>query len=457
MNDAKTGLGQPGKVRMQRADGLQGHTSVPGDKSISHRALMFGAIAQGETRITGLLEGDDVLRTAAAMRTLGADIEVDLTGAERIWRIQGVDRTHLLNQSTPLRLYFGNAGTGARLAMGLVGGLGVAARFDGDASLRKRPMGRILDPLLAMGLEAQSNDGKLPVVIMPQAGSPLHGIEYTLRVASAQVKSAVLLAGLNSLGRTRIVEPILSRDHTENMLSAFGVALARVPDGEGGQVITLNGGQALTGTHIVVPGDPSSAAFLIVAALITRDSEIVINDVLLNPMRTGLLDTLQEMGADISITNERQIGGEKIGSITARSSALKGVNVPACRAPSMIDEYPILSVAAAFADGVTTMNGIGEMRVKESDRIAATQAGLSVNGVETDSGPDWMSVTGMRRPPGGGHVITHDDHRIAMSFLIMGCATLKPVSIDTGAMIETSFPTFLPMMTQMGACVDSDT
>lgn len=448
-------------LRAHLAPGLSGQTCVPGDKSISHRVLMFGAIAQGETQITGLLEGDDVLRTAAAMRTLGADIEVEAGGdGARVWRVRGISKQDLSKITEPLRLYFGNAGTGARLAMGLIGGLGVPARFDGDTSLRSRPMGRILDPLKAMGLNAHAEDGKLPVTITPKMDEPLKGIPYTLPVASAQVKSAILLAGLHARGQTKIIEPVMSRDHTENMLTAFGVSLDRhsgvsgsdtIGVSGGGQIITLEGGQTLTGTNIVVPGDPSSAAFLIVAALITPDSEIVIEDVLLNPMRTGLIDTLIEMGGDITITQQRNVGGETLGTITARTSTLKGVNVPAERAPSMIDEYPVLCVAAAFADGTTKMNGIGEMRVKESDRIAATQAGLSSNGVKSDSGPDWMSVTGSPRPHGGGHVVTHHDHRIAMAFLTMGCATKQAISIDTGAMIETSFPTFLEIMIDLGA------
>lgn len=463
MNRRGNAVDMSGPLMAQACAGVKGTVAVPGDKSISHRALMLGALAEGTTTITGLLEGDDVLHTAAAMRTLGADIEVDERedqhggGVQRVWSVAGIGGTTRPRPSPDLRLYFGNAGTGARLALGLVAGLGQGARFDGDVSLRARPMGRILTPLRQMGLIAVADDDKLPVTLSPRGDAHLKAIDYTLPVASAQVKSAILLAGLNARGTTRIVEPALSRDHTENMLTAFGATLMRnAPSNaedpkEASTIITLDGGQRLKACAVRVPGDPSSAAFLLVLGLIAQNAHITVTNVLLNPLRAGLFETLQEMGADLTISDVETQNGEHIGTVTARSSQLRGVKVPAIRAPAMIDEYPILAVAAAFATGRTHMTGIGEMRVKESDRIAATEAGLRANGVTCESGPDWLAVEGTGAAKGGGSVATHHDHRIAMAFLVMGCAATNPVRVDSGAMIATSFPNFCALMNGLGA------
>lgn len=422
---------------------LAGGAAAPGDKSISHRALIFGALAEGETTAAGLLEADDVLRTAAAMRALGATVERGLSNGAPLWRICGAP------WKSPSRpLYFGNAGTGSRLVMGAVAGRGVAAAFDGDESLRSRPMGRILDPLRLMGAAAESRDGRLPVTI--EGGRLLRAIDYALPTASAQIKSAVLLAALGAEGETVIREPEPCRDHTERMLTAFGAAVRVDGDGAGGRVIRVKGGQRLAATAVRVPGDPSSAAFPICAALIVPGSDVVVESVLVNPLRAGFYETLLEMGADIAFENRRTQAGEPVADIRARHSRLKGVEVPSARAPSMIDEYPILAVAAAFAEGDTYMPGIGELRVKESDRVAATEEGLRANGVKAVSGPDWLRVTG-GDVAGGGRVATHHDHRIAMSFLVMGLAAQAPVVIDDAAMIATSFPNFFSLMGGLGA------
>lgn len=424
-----------------RGDGLRGTVGAPGDKSISHRALIFGALARGTCRISGLLDGDDVLRTAAAMRSFGVEVERD--GAD--WIVTGAPW-----KSPAQALYLGNSGTGARLVMGAAAGQGVTATFDGDASLRGRPMGRVLEPLRMMGLESTSSEGRLPVTIDPAGG--LRAVNVKLASPSAQVKSAILLAALGANGKTRIHEPQLCRDHTERMLAAFGVELAFEPDGNVGRFITIDGGQTLTPCDIVVPGDPSSAAFLIAAATIIPNSEIRVTNVLMNPTRIGFVETLREMGADLSITNERSEGGEAVADIVARTSLLHGVEVPAARAPSMIDEYPILSVVAAFANGETTMLGLEELRVKESDRIKSVEAGLVSCGVDVQSGPDWLRVRGDGRiPAGGGRIRTHHDHRIAMSFLVMGGASESPVEIDDASMIATSFPGFARDMRSLGA------
>lgn len=418
---------------------LAGAAAAPGDKSISHRSLIFGALAEGETSVYGLLEADDVLRTAAAMRALGAGVERD----GGVWRVTGAAWA-----SPDRALYFGNAGTGSRLVMGAVAGQRVAASFDGDESLRGRPMGRILDPLRKMGVEATSRDGRLPVSIA--GGRKLSAIDFTLPTASAQIKSAVLLAALGAEGETIVREPEPCRDHTERMLAAFGAPPRIESDGAEGRVIRLEGGRKLKATTIRVPGDPSSAAFPVAAALIVPGSDIVVEGALVNPLRIGLYETLREMGADIRFENERMEAGEPVADIRARHSRLKGVEVPAARAPSMIDEYPILSVVAAFAEGETYMPGVGELRVKESDRIAATETGLKANGVAASSGPDWLRVAG-GAVPGGGKVATHHDHRIAMSFLVMGLGAKASVAIDDAAMIATSFPSFFDLMKRLGA------
>ena len=424
---------------------LAGEASAPGDKSISHRALIFAALADGESRVSGLLEGDDVLRTAAALRALGADIERDGDG----WRIYGGPWG-----APARRLYFGNSGTGARLVMGAVAGAGVAASFDGDKSLRSRPMGRVLEPLRMMGVGATANEGRLPVSI--DANDGLEAVSCKLAKPSAQVKSAILLAALGAKGVTKVHEPELCRDHTERMLAAFGADLSFEPDGAAGRFISIEGGQRLRPADVAVPGDPSSAAFLAAAAVITPGSDVLIKDVLINPLRIGFYETLREMGAAISFENERTACGEPIADIRVRHSVLHGVDVPAARAPSMIDEYPILAVVASFANGETKMNGLEELRVKESDRVATTESGLVANGVDVKSGPDWLRVVGDGKAPAGGAAVkVEHDHRIAMSFLVMGFASAAPIEIDDGAMIATSFPGFSETMTALGADISS--
>ncbi|MDR3493364.1 MAG: 3-phosphoshikimate 1-carboxyvinyltransferase [Ancalomicrobiaceae bacterium] len=424
---------------------LQGRIRVPGDKSISHRSLMFGAVTIGETSIEGLLEADDVLGTADAMRALGASVTRLGQGS---WRVGGLGVGGLLEPAKVLD--FGNAGTGSRLTMGLVGGHNIAATFVGDASLSRRPMGRILDPLRRMGVDVVARAGdRIPLTL--KGPETLVPITYRVPMASAQVKSAVLLAGLNAPGVTTVIEPIATRDHTERMLEGFGAAIEVIVDDNGERIIRLEGRPDLKPQAVIVPGDPSSAAFAIVAGLIVPGSDVVVENVLLNPLRTGLLTTLIEMGADLSIENERLSGGERIGDVHVRFGRLKGVAVPAERAPSMIDEYPILAVAAAFADGETVMDGLEELRVKESDRLSAVAHGLSVNGVTVKEGAASLTITGAAGRIGGGTVPTHLDHRIAMSFLVMGLAGSEPVTVDDTATIATSFPNFLSLMQGLGA------
>ncbi len=432
-------------LKAQPGAALRGKIRAPGDKSISHRALILGAMAAGETRITGLLEGDDVLRTAAAMRAFGAVVEHLGDGA---WRVLGQG-----GFAEPQDVIdCGNAGTGVRLIMGAAAGFDLSATFTGDASLRKRPMGRVLDPLSLMGARHMGRSGgRLPLTLK---GGALTGLTYELPVASAQVKSAVLLAGLHAEDGVTVREPEPTRDHTERMLRAFG-AVVEVSDVAGVRVIRLAGGQALTGAVIDVPGDPSSAAFPLVAALITPGSEVTVEGVLLNPLRTGLFETLREMGADLTITGARDAGGEPVGDITARYSQLVGVEVPPQRAPSMIDEYPILAVAAAFAEGRTAMRGVGEMRVKESDRLALMARGLAACGVGVEEEAEALTVIGSARGNhpirGGASVTTHGDHRIAMSHLVLGLAAQEAVSVDEPGMIATSFPGFVALMNGLGA------
>ena len=443
MSDHATSL--PATAR--RSGPLAGRVRVPGDKSISHRSLMFGGLASGETRVTGLLEGEDVLRTADAMRAMGANI----TQANGEWVIRGTGNGALLEPEAPLD--FGNAGTGSRLTMGLVGTYDMKTTFVGDASLSKRPMGRVLDPLRLMGvqvLDAQPGD-RLPITLHgPRAAIP---ISYRVPMASAQVKSAVLLAGLNTPGVTTVIEPVMTRDHTEKMLKGFGAELAVETDADGVRHIRLQGQGKLTGRTIAVPGDPSSAAFPIVAALIVPGSDVTIENVLMNPTRTGLILTLQEMGGSIELLERRDAGGEEVADLRVRHSELKGVRVPPERAPFMIDEYPVLSIAAAFAEGETVMEGLEELRVKESDRLAAVAAGLATNGIDCSEGEATLTVRGRPegRGYGGGTVKTHLDHRIAMSFLVLGMAAEKPVTVDDRNTIATSFPEFLGLMSGLGA------
>ncbi len=431
-------------LRAERSGPLKGRARPPGDKSISHRALIFGLLCCGVTSIGGLLEGDDVLRTGEACKALGARVE---RRGEGRWTVAGAGLGSLLAPTHDLD--FGNAGTGSRLMMGVVGGHGILATFDGDASLRKRPMRRILDPLQLMGAQvlAQAEGGRCPITLLG-ALDPAP-IVYRTPVASAQIKSAVLLAGLNARGQTTVIESEASRDHTEKMLAHFGAEVRVVDEGEGRR-ITLVGHPELTPRAVVVPADPSSAAFPIVAALIAPGSEVVVEGVMMNPLRTGLFRTLIEMGGQIDVLDRRFAGGEEVADLRVRASDLTGVEVPKSRAPSMIDEYPILAVAAAFARGATRMNGLQELRVKESDRLAAVAAGLSAAGVEHEIVGDDLVVYG-GRPPGGGLVATHLDHRIAMSFLVMGLASRKPMTVDDSSMIATSFPNFRALMEKLGA------
>ncbi len=437
----------PRTATSRRSGALRGRVRLPGDKSISHRALLFGALAVGETTVRGLLEGEDVLATAAAMQAMGATITRDDDGT---WHVHGVGLGAL--QEPEGVIDYGNAGTGVRLCMGLVAGHPIAATFVGDASLSGRPMGRVLDPLRLMGAEAISRKGgRLPLTIRgAETAAP---IDYTLPMPSAQVKSAVLLAGLNAPGITTVREPIPVRDHTERMLHGFGATLEIEPDGKGGRVIHLHGQPTLTPQHIDVPADPSSAGFPIVAALITPGSDITLEGVMLNETRTGLMTTLIEMGGDITVENRRETGGEEVGDIRVRASELRGIDVPAERAPSMIDEYPVLAIAAACAEGVTRMTGLEELRVKESDRLSAVVAGLRANGIDCEEGESSLTVTGANTP-GGGMVVTHLDHRIAMAFLTLGLVSDAPVTVDDAAPIATSFPEFVGLMNGLGGAIE---
>jgi 3-phosphoshikimate 1-carboxyvinyltransferase len=424
---------------------LVGTARVPGDKSISHRALMFGALAVGETTIEGLLEGEDVLRTAIAMRALGAQAE---RGADGIWRVRGRGIGGLAEPEDVLDL--GNAGTGARLLMGLLATHRLTAFLTGDASLRRRPMGRVAAPLRSMGAEITARGGdRLPLAVIGTA-EPMP-ITYRLPVPSAQVKSAVLLAGLNTPGETTVIEPEPTRDHTELMLRHYG-ATVRVEQLDGGRAVTIVGQPEISGRAIRVPADPSSAAFPLVAALIRPGSEVSLPGVGMNAHRIGLLETLQEMGADIVVENSRVEAGETVADLRVRASELVGVEVPAERAPSMIDEYPILAVAAACARGRTVMRGLAELRVKESDRLAAVADGLAACGVSVEAGEDSLTVEGAGKPPPGGATIPAGlDHRIAMAFLVLGTASGAPVAVDDAGPIETSFPGFAALMNGLGA------
>ena len=428
----------------RRGGPLRGRVRPPGDKSISHRAFLFGLLTRGGVEIHGLLEGEDVLRTGQACRQLGAEIVRHGPGR---WSVRGPGLGALLTPRETLD--FGNAGTGSRLMMGVVGSHPIEATFDGDASLRKRPMRRILDPLRQMGTQVlvEADGGRCPIILRgPDAVSP---ILYRTPVASAQIKSAVLLAGLNARGVTTIIETEASRDHTEKMLAHFGADVSVSVEGEGRR-IDLVGQPTLTPRPVHVPADPSSAAFPIVAALITPGSDIVVEGVMMNPLRSGLLTTLVEMGGRIETLALRDEGGEQVADLRVRASDLVGVDVPAARAPSMIDEYPILAVAAAFASGATHMRGLHELRVKESDRLAAVAAGLAAAGVAHAIVGDDLVVEG-GTVPGGGSVATHLDHRIAMSFLVMGLASEAPMRIDDSATIATSFPNFRALMEGLGA------
>jgi 3-phosphoshikimate 1-carboxyvinyltransferase len=426
-----------------RAQPLKGRVRVPGDKSISHRALIFGALATGTTRITGLLEAEDVINTARAVVALGAIAEK----RGDTWEVKGRGVGGLRTPDGSLD--FGNSGTGTRLMMGVVAGHPITVTMTGDASLSRRPMRRVLAPLVEMGLEILE-PGKETLPLTLRGTSELMPIVYKLPVPSAQVKSAVLIAGLHAAGETTVVEREPTRDHTERMLRHFGAAV-RTEGRDGETHITVRGRAELSGKDIHVPGDPSSAAFLVAAALIVPGSDITIEGVLTNPTRTGLYTTLQEMGGDVTLLNERDEGGEPVADIRVRASRLKSVRVPAERAPSMIDEYPVLAAISAFAEGQTRMEGLAELKVKESDRLAATAAGLSANGAVVRVDGDTLTVDGTGGLRGGGLVATHLDHRIAMAFLTAGLASEMPIIVDDSTMIATSFPEFRPIMEALGA------
>ena len=436
-------------LKSNPAGQLFGKAAVPGDKSISHRALIIGASATGETRVQGLLEADDVMRTAGALRALGVPVD-DLGGGA--WRVLGRGVGGLTEPASVLDM--GNSGTGARLLLGLVASHGFGCVFGGDSSLAGRPMERVMEPLRRMGAAFQARSGgRLPVTVTGTA-SPVP-IDYEPPQASAQVKSAVLLAGLNAPGRTTVAEAQATRDHTERMLTAFGADITVEKDGDGRR-ITLEGRPELGAREVAVPGDVSSAAFPMVAAVVVPGSSIELSGVGVNPLRAGLLETLAEMGADIRLSKERDVGGEPVADIAVRAGPLRGVAVPAARAPAMIDEYPILAVAAAAAEGTTRMEGLAELRVKESDRLAAMADGLAACGVEVEVGDDSLTIHGQAGPPAGGAGVAVDmDHRIAMAFLVLGMTAEAPVSVDDAGSIDTSFPGFAALMNGLGGRLDT--
>ena len=442
-----SGHGTPIPMISSACGPLKGVADVPGDKSISHRSLILGAMAVGETVVTGLLEGEDVLDTAKAMRAFGAEVTRDEDGT---WHVHGVgvggfsEPDHLVD--------CGNSGTGVRLIMGAAATTPISVTYTGDASLNKRPMARVTDPLALFGCQAVGRSGgRLPMTLVG-AADPVP-VRYVVPVPSAQVKSAVLLAGLNAPGQTVVIETEATRDHTERMLAGFGAEIT-TEDTDEGRVITLTGRPELKPQTIAVPRDPSSAAFPVCAALITPGSDVLVPGIGLNPTRAGLFYTLQDMGADLTFENMREEGGEPVADLRARYSPdMKGIDVPPERAASMIDEYPVLSVVAANATGVTNMSGVKELRVKESDRIDAMASGLRACGVTVEDGPDWWRVTGMGpgNVPGGATCASHLDHRIAMSFMVLGMSTKEPVRVDDGQPIATSFPIFEPLMAELGA------
>ena len=441
-------MAHPASPTVARHGGpLAGAIRVPGDKSISHRALMLGALAIGRTEITGLLEGEDVLATAAALNALGASVT---RGGDGRWSVDGIGVGGLAEPQDLLDL--GNSGTAARLLLGVLATHPITAFVTGDASLRRRPMGRVVEPLSRFGARFVSREGgRLPLAVSG-AADPIP-IVYRLPVPSAQVKSAVLLAGLNTPGATTVIERQPTRDHTERMLRHFGAAVSTEPE-EGGLRVTVEGFPEMTAAPIIVPGDPSSAAFPLVAALIVPGSDVTVEGVGINPLRTGLLECLCEMGADIALLNRREEGGEPVADIRARAGTLAGAEIPAERAPRMIDEYPILAVAAACARGRTVMRGLAELRVKESDRLAAIAAGLAGCGVRVVVDGDDLIIEGDGGPPAAGALIeTQLDHRIAMAFLVLGLAAKEPVRIDDAAPIATSFPGFIAMMNRLGAAI----
>jgi len=441
----------PAMPLVARAAGpLRGRVRVPGDKSISHRALILGSLAVGRTTIRGLLEGEDVLRTAAALRALGADLARDADGA---WVVKGLGVGGLAEPADLLDL--GNSGTGARLIMGVVATHSFTTFFTGDASLRRRPMARVAEPLERIGARIVARrGGRLPLAVIG-ATAPMP-ISYALPVPSAQVKSAVLLAGLNAPGETSVIETLPTRDHSERMLRHFGASVAVEAMADGGRRIRLTGEPELIAADLAVPGDLSSAAFPVVAALLLPGSELVLEGVGVNPLRDGLFETLKAMGADLAFANERSAGGEPVADLMVRASRLKGVEIPAERAPRMIDEYPILAVAASFAQGRTIMRGLAELRVKESDRLGAIVDGLSACGADVAVEGDTLIVDGKSGLRGGATIAARLDHRIAMSFLVLSMASAQPVRIDDGATIATSFPGFVDLMNGLGAAIAAD-
>ncbi len=432
--------------RFSAAASLTGRIRVPGDKSISHRSIMLGALAVGETRVTGLLEGEDVLATAAAMRAMGASVE---RGADGTWRINGVGVGSLLQPQQALDM--GNSGTSTRLLMGLVASHPITAMFTGDSSLSKRPMGRVIEPLSQMGASFEASPGgRLPLML--RGISPAVPITYRLPVASAQVKSAVLLAALNTAGMTTVIEPVPTRDHSERMLRGFGARLDMVEE-KGERVIAIHGEADLKPQDIVVPGDPSSAAFFTVAALLVEGSDLIIENVGLNPTRAALFDVLRDMGGQIEELHRREVGGEPVADLRVRHSALSGVEVDPAVVPAMVDEFPVLFVAAALAQGTTTTTGLEELRVKESDRLSAMAAALTLAGARVEEREDGLVIHGtggdlLPGTPEGSEVITHLDHRIAMSMAVAGLASRNGVAVDDTAPIATSFPTFEALLAE---------
>jgi 3-phosphoshikimate 1-carboxyvinyltransferase len=439
----------PAKLIAHPVVRLQGRARAPGDKSVSHRALMFGAMALGETAITGLLTGEDVLCTAAALRAMGAQISHE----NGVWRVRGFGVGG--GQEPGEVLDLGNSGTAARLLTGILASHPFTSFMTGDASLRSRPMKRVMDPLSRMGARFESREGgRMPLCIV--GSDEMVPIEYRLPMASAQVKSCVLLAGLNTAGETTVIEPEPTRDHTERMLRHFGAEVRVVPNDGGGKRITVVGWPELKARDIDVPGDPSSAAFAVVAAATRPGSDVLVENVGINPLRAGLYTTLKEMGADLTFKNEREVGGEPVADLHVKGGGLKGVDVPPERAPTMIDEYPVLAVAAASAQGTTRMLGLAELRAKESDRLSSVAAGLAANGVKHEMGADSLTVHGDGKPPaGGGLVKTHLDHRIAMAFLVLGLGAREAVAIDDGSPIDTSFPGFAALMSGLGAKIET--
>ena len=435
----------------KKSGALNGHAKIPGDKSISHRALMFGAMTIGETMVSGLLEGEDVLHTAEAMRKLGAKIE---KSADGLWRIHGVGIGGLHQPDTALEM--GNSGTSTRLLIGLIGGHNISATFTGDASLSKRPMKRVMTPLQQMGATFEATDGdKLPLTVT--GPDDLLAIEYKTPVASAQVKSAVLLAGLNARGTTTVIEEKPTRDHTEKMLQHFGVDVKTQQLNDGSYAVSVLGQQDLQPGAVDVPADPSSAAFPAVAALLHEGSDIMMPNIAMSDRRNGIYLTLKEMGADIQFLNPRVQAGEDVADLQIRgTNTLKGIDVDPARVPSMIDEFPILAMAAACADGTTKMTDLGELRVKESDRLQMVADGLKACGVSLEMGEDWLTIHGNGKPPKGGATVqTALDHRIAMSFLVLGTTTDEPISVDDGEPIKTSFPDFVELMNDLGCAIEA--